>query len=913
MLRSIFIIISLFLGVAATQAQVPAHYEGKNYILDYSKSIAVDLKKTDGSLQPFLAGIDIECATMKWEYFFRSSGFRAVLKEQTESMTSIEFQYEFTGRDADRVTMTGTIEAHPEWLKINLDGVCKSDIGKAFFRRANIRYASPDVSLHVPFAETGIEDQPYGIKAEMQPELILTHNAARKLGSVNLIWEKNDDGSYRTSQEIVLVPYRDQPPLFNRISGRDYEACFEFARPCSVLLEGDRPESVLHFYNRTKRKFDGRAVLKIQDYRQNNVSSQILELTAAPGEIIRRKIEVPATQYGYFAMTLEVDGTSVSTHSYCVLPPVARPYKSDSIFGGIIYPWNRKTVEKLDLMNWIGMSTIRRAYPIAAKGVVLPSRPKSGVYSKEDAARIFHEQEARGIEPIALTTSILEMPAGTFRLTEGTNEENIRRLPADFAEQMKIEYIKAKLHDPAVMVGSTGTAGVDIHWFEEMQDSGVWDYMDAIFVHLHCFPRAPEVNNIMTREFWLHDRVTLLRELMDKYGEKAVYDSENGYLTLDPNRRVENYPLRSISEQNIAAAFMVRSYLQSLAYGLKNKMWFTIDSYGGFGITERNQPLPAYPAYGAMTLLLDGAKYAGELLSPGRVSSAMDRNEEFSRSWFGQATPGLEKELLAADRETVKTNRDPDLKPYLYIRAFRTRDGKPVLAAWATLKRQDVVKHTVPTPAWMDQKPGTPLLWNGFPVKEEPQPIPVRFNTGSKEIEVADMMGNRRRIKTENGFITLSLDDYPQFILGADAGLLAEAGKFNLRLFPSELKSNNNWKPLVQLVLPKEQTHPPRKAVFDKPNLSAVLEAGKPYPVYVRLSNLSGKTENGNITLKLPDGWKCTPAKVSFTIMPNTEKHIAAEFTVIPDNTADKVKIRSIVHSDRSGKIADSTMNVGVE
>ncbi len=913
MLKSIFAIFCLFFGITATQAQDSARYEGKNYVLDYSKNIALELKKADGSLQPFLAGIDIECATMQWERFFSSSGFRAVLKEQTDAMTLIEFQYEFTGKDADRVTMTGTIEARPEWLKINLGGVCKSDIDKAFFRRANFRYASPDVSLYVPFAETGIQDQPYGIKAEMQPELILTHNSARKLGSVNLIWEKNTDGSYHTAQEIVLVPYRENPPLFKRVSNRDYEACFEFARPCSVLIEGDRPEFILHFYNRTKRKFAGRVVLKIQDYLQNHVPSQVLELTADSGEIISRKVEIPAARYGYFAMTLEVDGVSVANHSYCVLPPVDRPHKSGSIFGGIIYPWNRKTVEKLDLMNWIGMSTIRRAYPIAAKGAALPSKPASDVYTKEDAARIFHEQETRGIEPIALTTSILEMPAGTFRLTEGTNEENIRRLPVDFAEQMKIEYIKAKLHDPAVMVGSTGTAGVDIHWFEEMQDSGVWDYMDAIFVHLHCFPRAPEINNTMTREFWLHDRVTLLRELMDKYGEKPVYDSENGYLTLDENRRVENYPLRSISEKNIAAAFMVRSYLQSLAYGLKNKMWFSIDSYGGFGITERNQPLPAYPAYGAMTLLLDGTEYVGELLSPGRVSSAMDRNEEFSRSWFGQATPGLEKELLTADRETVKTDRNPDLKPYLYIRAFKTRDNKPVLAAWATLKRQDVVKHAVPTPAWKDQKPGTSLLWNGFPVKEEPQPVPVRFNTGAKEVEIADIMGNRSRVKTENGFITLSLNDYPQFILGADAGLLAEAGKFNLRIFPSELKSNSNWKPLVQLVLPKEKAHPRRKAVFDKPNLSAVLETGKPYPVYVRLSNLSGETETGTITLELPEGWKCSPEKASFTIKPNTEKHIAAEFTVTPDIAADKVKIRSIVTSDRLEKIADSTMNVGVK
>ena len=46
---------------------------------------------------------------------------------------------------------------------------------------------------------------------------------------------------------------------------------------------------------------------------------------------------------------------------------------------------------------------------------------------------------------------------------------------------------------------------------------------DALFVHLHSFPRAPEVNNTMTREFWLHDRVVLLCSLMDRFGEKPVF------------------------------------------------------------------------------------------------------------------------------------------------------------------------------------------------------------------------------------------------------------------------------------------------------------------------------------------------------------------------------------------------------
>lgn len=913
MLKFYLTVISLFLFIGIVQARQNQLYVGETYTLDYRNNIAVGIKKADGAMLPFLSGVNIELADRQWKYRFRSSGFKAILKEQLESMSRYEFQYEFSGAEAALVSVNGIIEAYPKWLKIILNGNYEGDISKSYFRRATFKYATDGISIFVQNAETGILNQPCGIKAEMEPKLILTHNASQKMGNVNLIWEKVADNRYSMRQEIVLVPYLGNPPLFNQESKQKYDTAFEFKRYCSVLLEGDLPETVMHFYNRTSEKLSSRAIISINDYQQKQIASKELQLEADPGEIIQQQVAIPNEQYGFFTIKLEIDGNLIGSHNYCVLPPPDRPHKAGSIFGGIIYPWNRKTVEKLDLMDWIGMSTVRRAYPIVAQGVKLPAKPESGVYSREDAGEILHEQAKRGIEPIALTSAIQEMPPGTFRLTEGSNEENIRRLPADFAEQMKIEYVKAKLHDPAIMVGSTGLAGIDIHWLEEMQESGVWDYMDAIFVHLHCFPRAPEVNNTMTREFWLHDRVTLLRELMNKYGDKPVYDSENGYLTLDPDRRVENYPLRSISESNIAAAFMVRSYLQSLAYGLKNKMWFSIDSYGGFGITERNQPLPSYPAYAAMTLLLDGAEYVGELLSPGHVSSAMDQNSEFSRSWFGQATPGLEKELLSADRYTVQSDRNPDLKPYLYIRVFRSPDNQPVIAVWATLKRQDVVKHPVDTLAWKDQKPGISLLWNGFPVKEEPESVPVRFDTGVTEIEIADIMGNRKKVKTEDGFVTLKLDDYPQFILGANPKLLKEAEKFNLKIFPEKLVSNDNWKTLIQLILPAEKKHPKRKSVFDKPNLSATLEAGKPYPVYVRLSNFGNTSEAGTVSLKLPEGWHCAPETVNFDIAPSSEKNIVAEFKVTADRAVDKAKITSIVSSDKLGKIADSTMNVGVK
>lgn len=183
---------------------------------------------------------------------------------------------------------------------------------------------------------------------------------------------------------------------------------------------------------------------------------------------------------------------------------------------------------------------------------------------------------------------------------------------------------------------------------------------------------------------------------------------------------------------------------------------------------------------------------------------------------------------------------------------------------------------------------------------------------GSDEVEIVDIMGNRKRVKTENGFLTLALDDMPRYVLGASPELLKEAERFRLQLFPKTFQVNRSWKPLIQLILPAEKRHPRRKSVFDKLNLSAELKTGVPYPVYVRLTNLDSRKTKGQIRLICPDGWKCIPAEVPFEINGKTEKKIAAAFKVIPDRPVEKAKIISITDSDRFGRIENSVMNVRV-
>ncbi len=640
-------------------------------------------------------------------------------------------------------------------------------------------------------------------------------------------------------------------------------AHFLFARPGNIFLSGDPLEAKL----RLPAAIIGELRLEIRDHRGNMVDASTLKAAA------EQAVALPGGRLGWFEIRLALPGGGVLRESYAVLPPYERLRKRDSIFGGVLGPGGKKTLETLDWMEWIGMSAVRRAHGIASPEVWVPDKPKRKIFSVAETERILGETHRRGIEPVPLTTDARRYPAGTFRVAEGTGGVNARRLPVDYAEELKIEYARTRLHDRGIYVASGGVAGVDLAWLDGLGENGGWDYFDLLQLNLYCFPRAPEVNGELSGDYWLHDRVTQLQTLMLKYGARPVYDGENGYLAQFPERRVENFPLAAVSSPSTVAAYLVRSYLQSIAYGLSKKMWYTVDGSDGFGLIEEGRPRPGYPAYAAMTWMLDGAEYVGELLP---------REEQ------------------------------PADAPPRFLRAFRNSEGAPLLVGWAALYRQNPVTEAIDTPAWQGEKPGVPLLWDGTPAQEPPAPLETRFRVGVHEVEVADLMGNHRKVATPGGILTLPLDDYPVFIFGAAPELLVEAEKHSLQIFTDYIAPNDLWRPLIQAVLPAEGVHPPRNSFSDQENRSAELVTGKPYQVHVRLSNVGWQADMGEITLELPEGWTFTPRRVRFTIAPGKEKEVVATFTVTPDRPAARAKVISHAFSGRLGELADSVMNVSV-
>ena len=76
-----------------------------------------------------------------------------------------------------------------------------------------------------------------------------------------------------------------------------------------------------------------------------------------------------------------------------------------------------------------------------------PLQAKTGSIPNAAPRKFFREYRKRKLSADSPNQRKLEISPGTFHLTEAANEANATRLPADFAEELKIDYAKTKLHD----------------------------------------------------------------------------------------------------------------------------------------------------------------------------------------------------------------------------------------------------------------------------------------------------------------------------------------------------------------------------------------------------------------------------------------------------------------------------------
>lgn len=178
-MRKYWIMLALCLAACCGGAELKP-FHGDNYILDCRSGIAISVKQKNGDFAPFLSGIGFDATDKDWKTFFRSAGFRAECVKQTPESALYRFEYRFTGPDAKRIRLGGTLEAHPDYMRIYFEGNFRGDTDKFFHRRILFRYPKEELRLLGAAADNGPEGGQSGIRLESSPQLRLFYNRKEK-------------------------------------------------------------------------------------------------------------------------------------------------------------------------------------------------------------------------------------------------------------------------------------------------------------------------------------------------------------------------------------------------------------------------------------------------------------------------------------------------------------------------------------------------------------------------------------------------------------------------------------------------------------------------------------------------------------------------------------------------------------
>ena len=177
---------------------------------------------------------------------------------------------------------------------------------------------------------------------------------------------------------------------------------------------------------------------------------------------------------------------------------------------------------------------------------------------------------------------------------------------ANYTKLLKVAYMQAKKADPGCTVLAPGLSYCDPNFINGIYENGGAKYFDMLSFHPYAsFSGGPSDVNLV----W---GVGKIRSIMRKYGDvKPLWISEFGYSTAISRRQV--------TEQ---ASGLVRLYIQSLALGIKNIMWYDYRDDGfirnsremNFGIVTRNlTPKLSFYAYKNMTSELSGLRFEQSL------------------------------------------------------------------------------------------------------------------------------------------------------------------------------------------------------------------------------------------------------------------------------------------------------------
>jgi hypothetical protein len=197
-----------------------------------------------------------------------------------------------------------------------------------------------------------------------------------------------------------------------------------------------------------------------------------------------------------------------------------------------------------------------------------------------------------------------------------------------YYELLKEGYEASKSVRPDLTVVGGVTADVPLDWLEDLFELGGLDYMDALSVHPYRYPQTPE---------GLLEEIAQLNQLVSDYNNGQtipLWFSEIGWPThLNPTG----------VDENTQAAYLIRSYVLSIAAGVEKIYWYNLMDSGtdklynehNFGIVHNTgdalgayTPKPAYVAMSTLTRQLTGAAPVSQNEADGIYHYTFHKNNE---------------------------------------------------------------------------------------------------------------------------------------------------------------------------------------------------------------------------------------------------------------------------------------------
>lgn len=199
----------------------------------------------------------------------------------------------------------------------------------------------------------------------------------------------------------------------------------------------------------------------------------------------------------------------------------------------------------------------------------------------------------------AYVTAVVKHCGARVRAYEIWNEPNLKPFWSGGTDQLVILTREAfqiirSINPQAIIVSPSATASYGTKWLAEFLSKGGGQYVDVIGYHVYVNPDPPEA---------MLPIIQRIKQIMadNGVGDRPLWNTEVGWARPKP-----------FLPEDLAAAYLARTYILNWAAGVQRLYWYAWDNHAWVSlqtVEEDNQTLkPAGQAYGVIQQWLIGAR-----------------------------------------------------------------------------------------------------------------------------------------------------------------------------------------------------------------------------------------------------------------------------------------------------------------